>query len=254
MEKTVSFVSKNIKRIRESLGLTQAQFAELVGLSLSAIQRFEQNERTPRTSTLSKIAKKLDIYIDELVLNPDDIRLSAVKSSSVSAALKSLRTDRGISLEHVSKVSNIPIDRLKLAEDMIIQFSDEGIDSYLKAIGASKDEFEKVYNEFSGPYEGIEDPFYKSLESTTKSTPAKNQVINDEIKTSIQTAINDALDRHSVKMFDDSPRGMLHKLIEGLSDDESKKIHSMMNTWIDVIRKPTQGRYIRPQNLRKDKK
>lgn len=92
------------------------------------------------------------------------------------------------------------------------------------------------------------------IEQAMILTEAQLKALSEQLtKHGAQTAL-DAINKPSVEKYDDSPKGMVHKLIDGLNDDEAKKIHSMINTWIDVIRKPSQGRYIRPLNLRKDKK
>lgn len=144
LENTKNFVSKNIKRLRDLLGLTQSEFAERVGLSLSAIQRFEQGERVPRQSTLTQIAKSLGVYVDELVFDPENLSLSMVDNVSATAALKKIRDNKGITLEHISKETQVPLERLKLMEGNILQPSDSFVNMFLRVLGVKRSEFDQL--------------------------------------------------------------------------------------------------------------
>lgn len=64
-------VGKNIKKYRESKGLTQEQLATLCNLSVGFISDLESNTfRTISLNTMYLIAKKLEIHIKQLL---DDI-------------------------------------------------------------------------------------------------------------------------------------------------------------------------------------
>lgn len=92
------------------------------------------------------------------------------------------------------------------------------------------------------------------LEQAMLVTQAQLKALSEESnKKGVQAAL-DAINKPTVPVYDDSPKGMLHKLIEGLSDNESKQVRQRIQGYIDEIRTQSQGRYIRPQNLRKDKK
>lgn len=56
-----------LKREREALGLTQAQFAKKVGLKLCNINAYEQARSRPQFETLKRIARFLDKNLEELV-------------------------------------------------------------------------------------------------------------------------------------------------------------------------------------------
>lgn len=47
----------HIAKYRTNLGMTQRQFAELVGLQQSAIARLETGERNPTITTLIKLSR-----------------------------------------------------------------------------------------------------------------------------------------------------------------------------------------------------
>ena len=49
-------IGKRIKYLREKKGYTQAEFGKLLGLSDKAVSTWENDIKTPRMSTLQKIA------------------------------------------------------------------------------------------------------------------------------------------------------------------------------------------------------
>ena len=56
-----------IKAWREYFKLTQAELAVKAGMKQSALARMESSSRTPRKSTLAKLAKALGISVDQLI-------------------------------------------------------------------------------------------------------------------------------------------------------------------------------------------
>ena len=60
---------ENIKvaEIRKERGLTQARLSDLSGVSRVTIARFETGKCSPSLETLDKLARALNITIDELV-------------------------------------------------------------------------------------------------------------------------------------------------------------------------------------------
>lgn len=62
-----------IKYFRTKRGITQAELAEIVGVSRSAIAKYEKDERTPPLSLLQKIADALKITLTDLgVMLPEN--------------------------------------------------------------------------------------------------------------------------------------------------------------------------------------
>lgn len=58
---------KAIKTIREALGLSQAKLAEKVGVTQTAIARYENGDRLPGIQIAFKIANTLNCTIDDLM-------------------------------------------------------------------------------------------------------------------------------------------------------------------------------------------
>ncbi len=66
-------ISDNIKRLRETHGLTQAQFGQIAGVSDKAVSTWEAGLKTPRPKSIDRIAEYFHISKSELLLDPDDL-------------------------------------------------------------------------------------------------------------------------------------------------------------------------------------
>jgi len=64
-------VGRNVRRVRQSKGLTQEQFADKSGFSQQYISGLEQGRRNPTVVTLYELARALGVSHVELIL-PDD--------------------------------------------------------------------------------------------------------------------------------------------------------------------------------------
>lgn len=60
-------MGSKIESLRKAKGLTQRELGQLLGVSASTIGMYEQDRRTPRGQTLSKLAKQLNVSVDFLV-------------------------------------------------------------------------------------------------------------------------------------------------------------------------------------------
>ena len=56
-----------IRRYRKARGLTQAEFAEALGMSQASISRFETGERKPDVDDLIAIARFFGCKVDDLI-------------------------------------------------------------------------------------------------------------------------------------------------------------------------------------------
>ncbi len=63
----MSVIGKNIKKIRKIKGWNQHQFAENVGLKRSSISAYEEGRAKPKIETISMIANKFGISIDQFI-------------------------------------------------------------------------------------------------------------------------------------------------------------------------------------------
>lgn len=58
---------KRLKSMRESLGLSQAGLAEIIGITQQAINKYENSSTEPDIENLTKLAEFFDTSIDYLV-------------------------------------------------------------------------------------------------------------------------------------------------------------------------------------------
>lgn len=81
MEKTefAQIVGNNIKKYRVQNGLTQEDFSELAGISLSFCAAIETARKTPSAYTLRTMADRLHVTVDYFVYcEPNDTNISSV--------------------------------------------------------------------------------------------------------------------------------------------------------------------------------
>ena len=60
-------LGENLKRIRNSQGITQKKLADMLGISVISIQNYENNRREPRLKDLKRIAKVLNTTVSNIV-------------------------------------------------------------------------------------------------------------------------------------------------------------------------------------------
>ena len=64
---TMICLGSRIRQARDRAGLTQEQLAERIGVSRTAIARYESGEIEPKLHNLAAIAEALDVSCDELL-------------------------------------------------------------------------------------------------------------------------------------------------------------------------------------------
>ena len=58
---------RNLKRIRELRGMTQAEMAARAGIAAASISHFETGQRAPALDTLVKLADALSVTVDAIL-------------------------------------------------------------------------------------------------------------------------------------------------------------------------------------------
>jgi DNA-binding XRE family transcriptional regulator len=61
------FDSAEVKRLRDSRGMTQRQLAALIGATASTICHIENGDRNPIATTAARLARAFDMPIEHLV-------------------------------------------------------------------------------------------------------------------------------------------------------------------------------------------
>jgi transcriptional regulator with XRE-family HTH domain len=82
--------ARAVLEMRESLGLTQRQFADLTGIKQSQLARLESGKQMPRIDTLANLAERLGLVVEVRFVNPTTGKSSRkVKPILVSSHQKS---------------------------------------------------------------------------------------------------------------------------------------------------------------------
>ena len=65
-------LGKRLRRLRESVKLSQVKMAELLGVKQSSINRYEQGQSAPSLETLVRYADYFDVSLDYLLARTDN--------------------------------------------------------------------------------------------------------------------------------------------------------------------------------------
>lgn len=70
--KVRNMLSRNLKKMREFKGITQAELANVLGITQQAVARWERNKSEPDADTLKRLSKFFKVSIDYLLDNEDN--------------------------------------------------------------------------------------------------------------------------------------------------------------------------------------
>jgi transcriptional regulator with XRE-family HTH domain len=71
MEKVQEVLARNIRTIRETMGLSREQFSEAVGISPNYLSELEKAKKFPRPNIIDAISKGLKIHVGDLFKSHD---------------------------------------------------------------------------------------------------------------------------------------------------------------------------------------
>ncbi len=91
----MSVFGDNLKRIRESRGLTQEKLAELLLTSKQVISRYENGQRSPKVSVVAEYSKKLGVSITDLSMSPSDNQIPSPVTFSRIPIIGAIRCGPG---------------------------------------------------------------------------------------------------------------------------------------------------------------
>lgn len=89
LNESVQIIGKNIKNARKSKHLTQKELAEKVGVSNTAIMRYEKAQRSPNNAMFEKIAEALDVTPSDLM--PESYKPKAEKKQTASSIIEEVK-------------------------------------------------------------------------------------------------------------------------------------------------------------------
>ncbi len=82
-------IGRRIRQLRDSLGLTQTEFARKASLSQAAISQFEEGNRLPSMQAVEKIASALHVPLTAILADPG--QSDAEKEEAIRALTENLR-------------------------------------------------------------------------------------------------------------------------------------------------------------------
>ena len=81
-------IGKRLKEVRKSKKLTQAELAQMVGVSVSTVKKWEQDQVDPNTAALISIAVALNVSIDYLFGNTPETDLVVVANNDIKRIIE----------------------------------------------------------------------------------------------------------------------------------------------------------------------
>lgn len=79
-------LGENIKRFRRDKGWTQGELSKISGVRLGHISRLERNDTDPKLSTIYRLIEAFDCSADSLLLDNEQMSLSAQMKVSYERA------------------------------------------------------------------------------------------------------------------------------------------------------------------------
>ncbi len=110
---SIMSIADSIKKARKIKGLTQAQAAELCGISLVSYKRYEGGKNAPRADQLVKLAQGLQISSDEIVME-SEARSVSEEFRSIFKRIESLPEEDRARIKMALKGLLLAIDHERL--------------------------------------------------------------------------------------------------------------------------------------------
>lgn len=98
-----------IKTYRKMMNLTQAELADKVGLSASAIRMYETNKREPKKDSLQKISEVLNVPMKEFLYAEFEEKFPSEQLNREAKAFEGI--------DNIAKYFNIPLSFNSLDEE-----------------------------------------------------------------------------------------------------------------------------------------
>jgi transcriptional regulator with XRE-family HTH domain len=86
-------IAANLVRLRKSQSLTQNDLADLAGLHVNQVRRYEAGSAQPSLDGLKKIALALHVSLDDLVFDPSERGPHGARLAMLFEAVSSLPQD-----------------------------------------------------------------------------------------------------------------------------------------------------------------
>mgnify|MGYP000083507184 CR=1 FL=1 len=121
---------ENIKKIRESKGMSRKELADKLGITEMSVGRYENNQREPKHDVLIKIAEILEVPVTLLILDDNGMDIF---NKHINKVADHAVNDIFPLVEYINK------DRFQGGFDVKELFSDENIKELLDLAGLIDD-------------------------------------------------------------------------------------------------------------------
>lgn len=233
-------IGKRIKTIRKAKGLSQNELGALVGVSGTAIMRYEKGEREPKIQLFRDIAKALSVSEDYLLLMTDDptpkgdfvstafdlgvdeyLRSHQPKQSRQENFEQNLPSQEEINRQIAEKLETTPSALKGDADAMKIARGTEPLQSKANSAIAHR---EKLSEEILADWEQNKDAYLSNIQS------AKDNLIRvaERICTNVQET-DDEAQRISDKQWLPTRLNMISEFISA----NEKTLHMAFPGWRD---------------------
>lgn len=145
-------LGEKLKSIRKERKLSQKELAEMSGVSLSAIQKFENGIRKPKLESIKNIAKSLQIDVYELLID-DEIESNLLESKKDFLADNKTKYYTGFIYHlykenHPNKVFNFNNEEIYRSLNEVSKFALFELDKIEKEnkLKEKQKDFEEYYN------------------------------------------------------------------------------------------------------------
>ena len=142
----MSYIGKNIKKLRSVKGLSQAKFAEIFDIKRASIGAYEEGRAEPKTDTIIKIANYFNLTLDDLLVRELTVnQLSGFDPNQESSTNNISKPT--ISTNLISK-SKLKVDLSNTEATIKRDIQNQGILQELIAaiLTQSETEYEKIVN------------------------------------------------------------------------------------------------------------
>lgn len=131
-------IGKNIKTSRKKANLTQAELAQLIGLSSSAIRMYETDKRNASLYILTKISSALKISVFDLI-----------GDNNSEEALSPANTDSNILTEHDYEIEFIRSHCVNIKEIVVLNDTTNQSENMIKIdnVPYTRNEFDDLMKE-----------------------------------------------------------------------------------------------------------
>lgn len=180
--------SKNLKKQRTKLGLTQKELAEKIGITAKTIQNYENNKTIPTPALMEEISIALNVSLEEMIdnseLNDKIISAEILEKIENNINYEFILEDLNITsklfdiidLEIRKKTNNLSENILNdtLGGDLNISYDDKYNLVQAKLQQELDFEIKKIKNEFISRYDIVKQ-VYRNINLATEQTIDKNK-------------------------------------------------------------------------------